>query len=1129
MKRIFTFYSFGLLLLSYSGFGQTFSGTTNLSGNLGTNTAADTKGTISITSSLSSVSGGNASFIKYNNFADFYGVNLSFSSVAVANRLRAQAGVPFSITINTSRIKCCNQELGVDETRIRHGIGKNEQGYKYDIEEQQTPYSVFPDPNNKLQTFTINHTFPVGRTEAWIVLQVNETNGSNFLNPYYTTIIIPFMIQGPTLAIVDSLGTTTQPQVPYMVLHKPPGDLSEASILSTQKTCRSFEETYEKDVTNSSRGAVKIGTKGSAGIAVTVDYEIYAQFNGGVTSNDIQIRTNSKETCIEVSNQITTTSLANSNGQATKGDLFIGYGMDMVYGLSRRVDIVGNTIVVDTGLVYAPLTPTIREFVLTEDAILADIALQQTKVNNLGLSNKDRATAQYQIDAWNDVLAANQNNIANASEKLSGTSPIIVSAGAQVNRSYGTNFTQTTSIETKKYLEFTAGFEFKVEIAGSGYTLGHEFTSRNTYGSLSQNSNSGSTIFSYVFNDDDNDSPDGIDIFYVDIFRDPMFGSPLFKLATGTRSSCPFEGGEQRDQPRLEIAGAPAGSHTATINDVSLGETAKFKINLCNNSNDKRTYKLGVGTASSNTSNLMILANGATNITSSPTEKTVSPNTCLNNYDIEIVRQLASDTTAISNLIIEWYAGCESGIKDSIILNASWAIPPPPVLGTLPNANPEKHIKVCGETIQPIPLVATCTGVLETRWYKSPTGGVTLGTNPIVNNIAQPLYDNNAADGDEYYVSCQSPNYISPRSFFGKVAFQTSPVLITESGPLSFCAPGSVTFKSYADNNNKALSLIKTNNQYVEVPHSNSLNLSSSFTFEAWVNYAGENVAIIDKGNYDYLWMLNANGVGNKLGYYERGIGWKYSNGAVPENTWTHVALTLQSGVLRFYINGVESGFVFMGSAFQDNLPMNIGRQQPSSCQCNHFNGSMDELRIWNVAKSQGEIQASMKTGVPLNSAGLVAYYKFNEASGTSVIDATNNNNDGVLVNGASRQAAITVPLNELDVLWTPINTTTSSFTATASNTYTASVSYGIGCNTSVNKTVSVNSNAALVSLSSPNDDIASAIITKTASSLNGKIVATNKITGTARVSYQAKALELNAGFIADAGTVFSAEIGGCQ
>jgi ELWxxDGT repeat protein len=54
-------------------------------------------------------------------------------------------------------------------------------------------------------------------------------------------------------------------------------------------------------------------------------------------------------------------------------------------------------------------------------------------------------------------------------------------------------------------------------------------------------------------------------------------------------------------------------------------------------------------------------------------------------------------------------------------------------------------------------------------------------------------------------------------------------------------------------------------------------------------------------------------------------------------------------------------------------------------------------------------------------------------------------------------------------------------------------------------------------------------ILIKQASASNGSITATNKITGTAKVTYQAKSVSLNNGFRADNGTVFKAEIGGCM
>ncbi|MFN3848822.1 MAG: 3-coathanger stack domain-containing protein [Spirosomataceae bacterium] len=70
---------------------------------------------------------------------------------------------------------------------------------------------------------------------------------------------------------------------------------------------------------------------------------------------------------------------------------------------------------------------------------------------------------------------------------------------------------------------------------------------------------------------------------------------------------------------------------------------------------------------------------------------------------------------------------------------------------------------------------------------------------------------------------------------------------------------------------------------------------------------------------------------------------------------------------------------------------------------------------------------------------------------------------------------------------------------------------------------------STLVTLVSPADDYSSGTVTKQASSTAGKIVATNAVTGTANATYQAKAVELNAGFKAESGTIFKAEIGGCN
>lgn len=68
------------------------------------------------------------------------------------------------------------------------------------------------------------------------------------------------------------------------------------------------------------------------------------------------------------------------------------------------------------------------------------------------------------------------------------------------------------------------------------------------------------------------------------------------------------------------------------------------------------------------------------------------------------------------------------------------------------------------------------------------------------------------------------------------------------------------------------------------------------------------------------------------------------------------------------------------------------------------------------------------------------------------------------------------------------------------------------------------------VILANPTDNITSGNTTRQASAINGKITATNYVTGVGtKATYQAKAIELNTGFKADIGTIFRAETGGCN
>lgn len=69
----------------------------------------------------------------------------------------------------------------------------------------------------------------------------------------------------------------------------------------------------------------------------------------------------------------------------------------------------------------------------------------------------------------------------------------------------------------------------------------------------------------------------------------------------------------------------------------------------------------------------------------------------------------------------------------------------------------------------------------------------------------------------------------------------------------------------------------------------------------------------------------------------------------------------------------------------------------------------------------------------------------------------------------------------------------------------------------------------SLLTLVSTADDYSSGNTTKQAAATGGKIEATNLITGSANVTYEAQSIELKPGFRSDNGTVFKAQVGGCN
>jgi hypothetical protein len=189
--------------------------------------------------------------------------------------------------------------------------------------------------------------------------------------------------------------------------------------------------------------------------------------------------------------------------------------------------------------------------------------------------------------------------------------------------------------------------------------------------------------------------------------------------------------------------------------------------------------------------------------------------------------------------------------------------------------------------------------------------------------------------------------------------------------------------------------------QYVSVPDNSTLRLTDNVTLEAWVypTKSSGNMTIVDKGNYNYLFNIKPNGQSG-LGLYNAGWGWIYSSGTVPLNQWSHVAVVFQTGTngVKFYLNGtLLSQHTATGALTTNAGAFAIGKQAPGTCDCNFFEGKIDEVRVWSVARTAQQIRETIYRTLTGTESGLISYWQFNEGAGTTAADSVGGNH-GTLV-----------------------------------------------------------------------------------------------------------------------------------
>lgn len=221
-------------------------------------------------------------------------------------------------------------------------------------------------------------------------------------------------------------------------------------------------------------------------------------------------------------------------------------------------------------------------------------------------------------------------------------------------------------------------------------------------------------------------------------------------------------------------------------------------------------------------------------------------------------------------------------------------------------------------------------------------------------------------------------------------------------------------------------------NDYVSVADTAVLNLTGDFTVELWVNPSsiGSQRAIIDKDTisgtshpYTSEFQVEILSDGKIRFIVGSTTTWSWSfissTTQLSAGNWYHIVAIMDGTTMRLYINGVNENTTTnsLGRRADAGLPLSIGRSTDSvDIGTTYFHGKTDEARIWNIARTQAQIQNKMYTSLVGSEANLIAYYKFDQSGTTTLDDLTSNNHDGTLTNmdAATDWVASTAPIDIL-------------------------------------------------------------------------------------------------------------------
>ncbi|NJR52370.1 MAG: hypothetical protein HC780_25145 [Leptolyngbyaceae cyanobacterium CSU_1_3] len=191
------------------------------------------------------------------------------------------------------------------------------------------------------------------------------------------------------------------------------------------------------------------------------------------------------------------------------------------------------------------------------------------------------------------------------------------------------------------------------------------------------------------------------------------------------------------------------------------------------------------------------------------------------------------------------------------------------------------------------------------------------------------------------------------------------------------------------------------------------ITIPPSFTQEAWIYPAARlsqselgQALLSSTGNTlnsaPSIWIVQNTRVRVGFGDGQTFHSW-LSDSILTPNAWNHLAVTFNRTLVNETEQWFYQAYVNGELAYQTGVPVQplaSAVMTAIGAATDAFEGRIDEVRIWNRARSQPEIQADFHQRLTGQEFGLQHYWRIDEGSGTAIADQTGNTPRATLIGG---------------------------------------------------------------------------------------------------------------------------------